>query len=77
MTLLATALNNASSELVDRFTSNFSERFETQFNNAKEDLGDIENEKIDKAQYEIIRALRSLEKSEKISNLKQLKRSSE
>ena len=73
----ATALNKSSTELVNRFKSNFSKRFETQFDTAKETLTDIQDENMDKAQYEIIRTLRMLEKNERISNLKQLKRSSE
>jgi len=77
MELLATALTKSSTELVSRFKSNFSERFETQFDTAKETLTDIQDENIDKAQYEIIRTLRMLEKNERISNLKQVKRSSE
>ncbi len=77
MELLATALTKSSTELVSRFKSNFSERFETQFDTAKETLTDIQDENIDRAQYEIIRTLRMLEKNERISNLKQLKRSSE
>ena len=55
---------------MDRFKANFSERFATQFNNAVDRLEEIEDEDVDKAQYEIIRALRSLEKNERIPNLK-------
>ena len=77
MELLAKALNKSSTELVNRFKENFSERFESQFNSANETLEEIEDEQIDKAQYEIIRTLRLLEKNERITNLKQLKRSSE
>ena len=77
MPLLATALNKSTNELVNRFKENFSERFATQFNNAQQNLGEIEDEAIDKAQYEIIRTLRKLEKNDQISNLKQLKRSSQ
>jgi len=75
--LLATALNQSSTDLVNRFKSNFSERFETQFDTARETLVGIQDEAIEKAQYEIIRTLRFLERNEQISNLKQLKRSSE
>jgi flagellar motor switch protein FliG len=77
MQLLATALNQSSTDLVNRFKSNFSERFETQFDTARETLVGIQDEAIEKAQYEIIRTLRFLERNEQISNLKQLKRSSE
>ena len=62
MEVLATALNKSPAEFVDRFKANFSERFATQFNNAVDRLEEIEDEDVDKAQYEIIRALRSLEK---------------
>ena len=77
MELLATALNKSSTELVNRFKENFSERFETQYNAANEALVDVNDEQIDKAQFEIIRMLRKLERSEQISNLKQLKRSNQ
>ena len=77
MELLATALNKSPADLVTRFKSNFSERFEMQFNNATQSLEEIKDEHIDKAQYEIIRSLRQLEKNERVTNLKQLKRSSE
>ena len=75
MQLLATALNQSSTDLVNRFKSNFSERFETQFDTARETLMGIHDETIDQAQYKIIRTLRHLEKNNRISNLKQLKRS--
>ena len=74
MEVLATALNKSPAEFVDRFKANFSERFATQFNNAVDRLEEIEDEDVDKAQYEIIRALRSLEKNERIPNLKELKK---
>ncbi|MEK9728244.1 MAG: FliG C-terminal domain-containing protein [Candidatus Margulisiibacteriota bacterium] len=75
MEVLATALKNSNSDLVDRFKANFSERFEMQFNSAVESTAEVDDEAIDKAQYNIIRALRELEKNDRVTNLKQLKRS--
>ena len=75
MELLAKALNKSSTEMVARFKENFSERFESQFDAAQESLGELEEAAVDEAQYEIIRTVRNLEKSERIPNLKTLKRS--
>jgi flagellar motor switch protein FliG len=77
MEMLAMALNKSPKEFVDRFKQNFSERFATQFDNAVQRLEDIQDEQIDKAQYDIVRALRKLEKNERIPNLKELKRSTQ
>ena len=77
MTLLATALKNASSELKGKFESNFSERFQLQFTNAQAEIAETTDDDVDKAQYSIIRALRKLEKNNRISNLKEIKRSVE
>ncbi|MBL6723253.1 MAG: S-layer homology domain-containing protein [Candidatus Margulisbacteria bacterium] len=80
MELLATALFKSPNELTERFKQNFSDRFASQFESAQQRLGEmdeVEDEKIDKAQYEIIRSLRQLEKNERITNLKELKRSNQ
>jgi len=75
MVILATALKPSSSNLINRFKENFSERFSTQFSNAQQEIKDVTEEDIDKAQQAVIRTLRQLEKNERINNLKELKRS--
>ena len=77
---MATALHKSPAEFINRFKENFSDRFQSQFDGAQKmlsELEEVEDERIDKAQYEIIRSLRQLEKNERIVNLKELIRSSQ
>ena len=75
MEVLATALKTTSGQLVNRFKENFSERFSNQFDQAQEAIKNVTEEDIERSQQDIIRALRELEKKNRISNLKELKRS--
>ena len=73
MTKVATALKTTTGQLVNRFKENFSERFSSQFNNAQEVVKNATEDDIERAQQDIIRSLRELEKINRVSNLKELK----
>ena len=64
MTKVATALKTTTGQLVNRFKENFSERFSSQFNNAQEVVKNATEDDIERAQQDIIRSLRELEKNQ-------------
>jgi flagellar motor switch protein FliG len=74
MTIVATALRDASSDLIARFTENFSDRFNERYETAQSELNNPDSAAIVKAQFAIVRCLRELERKQHISELKSWKK---
>ena len=74
MSVLSKSLKKASTELVEKFKNNMSERLLNQFNTTDTELSQVVDDEIDDAQYQVVRALRELEKNERIAKLSAMKR---